>query len=298
MTNAMKVHVLDCGAMGTDMEQLLGAPPYRASRHDHHKAATWISASLHTVLIEHPEGLLLWDTAVNRNWEQTWAGTGLDDIIPYDEVVEAQYLDSRLRQLGYEANDIDTVIFSHLHMDHAGNAKLFNNGHTRLLCHEEELAGATSFTGANLGGHIKAEYDGLKFDTVRGDTEILPGITLYETPGHTWGQMSLRLDLDHDGPMIFTSAFQRRWRDLPEPDDRTPPLGGRSIRQPRLVGVRRQDTGHCRTRQRHPRVRSRLGSAEVPATVARRLLLLNGHICPSTSTGVRPARHGSNASSR
>jgi N-acyl homoserine lactone hydrolase len=205
MTNAMKVHVLDCGAMGTDMEQLLGAPPYRASRHDHHKAATWISASLHTVLIEHPEGLLLWDTAVNRNWEQTWAGTGLDDIIPYDEVVEAQYLDSRLRQLGYEANDIDTVIFSHLHMDHAGNAKLFNNGHTRLLCHEEELAGATSFTGANLGGHIKAEYDGLKFDTVRGDTEILPGITLYETPGHTWGQMSLRLDLDHDGPMIFTS---------------------------------------------------------------------------------------------
>src|ERR1700709_529719 len=102
MANDLKVHILECGAMGTDMEQLLGSPRYRASRHDHSKPATWVSAASHAVLIEHPGGTILWDSTVNRNWETEWAGTGLADVIPYDQVTEEQYLDYRLRQLGYE----------------------------------------------------------------------------------------------------------------------------------------------------------------------------------------------------
>jgi N-acyl homoserine lactone hydrolase len=205
MTPGLKVHILECGAHGTDIEQLLGSPKYRASRMNHNPPAMWASCSLHSVLIEHPGGTILWDTTTSRNWEKEWVGTELADVIPYDQVTEEQYLDSRLRQLGYETGDIDTVVLSHLHMDHAGNAKLFDNGHTRLVVHETELKEALEFDGFNIGGHIKADYEKLIFDTVKGDTEIIPGVTLLETPGHTWGTMSLQIDLPNDGTMIFTS---------------------------------------------------------------------------------------------
>jgi glyoxylase-like metal-dependent hydrolase (beta-lactamase superfamily II) len=205
MTNDLKVYILECGAMGTDMEQLLGSPKYRASSTDHHKPATWVSAASHAVLIEHPGGTILWDATPSRDWQTDWAGTGLDDVIPYDQVAEHQYLDSRLRQHGYETGDIDQVILSHLHMDHAGGAKMFDNGHTQLLVNEIELTEAMAFDGFFSGGHIKSDYESLTFQTVTGDVEIVPGVTLLETPGHTWGTMSLKVDLPNDGTMIFTS---------------------------------------------------------------------------------------------
>ena len=33
------------------------------------------------------------------------------------------------------------------------------------------------------GAHLKTDYEGLNFETVSGDTEFLPGVTLIETPG-------------------------------------------------------------------------------------------------------------------
>lgn len=204
-TSGMRVHILDCGAMGTDSEQLIGSGKYRGSRHDHNPPATWLSAAVHAVLIEHPEGTLLWDTTVSRNWETEWAGTGLDDVIPYDQVEEHQYLDSRLRALGYETGDIDQVVLSHLHMDHAGNAKFFDNGHTALYVNETELTEAKAIPGFFAGGHIKADFETLPFQTFSGDTEILPGVTLLEVPGHSWGTTAMQVDLPNDGTIIFTS---------------------------------------------------------------------------------------------
>ncbi|WP_255375674.1 hypothetical protein [Saccharomonospora sp. CUA-673] len=55
------------------------------------------------------------------------------------------------------------------------------------------------------GAHIKSDYDGLELDTIAEDTEILPGVTLLRTPGHTWGTLSLKVDLADHGPMVFTS---------------------------------------------------------------------------------------------
>jgi glyoxylase-like metal-dependent hydrolase (beta-lactamase superfamily II) len=45
----------------------------------------------------------------------------------------------------------------------------------------------------------------LDLDTINEDTEILPGVTLLRTPGHTWGTLSLKVDLADAGVMIFAS---------------------------------------------------------------------------------------------
>lgn len=52
---------------------------------------------------------------------------------------------------------------------------------------------------------LRSDYEGLEFETVSGDTEFLPGVTLIEAPGHTPGTMALRVDLPDEGTMIFTS---------------------------------------------------------------------------------------------
>ncbi|CAG7619474.1 N-acyl homoserine lactonase family protein [Leucobacter soli] len=202
---SLKVHVLECGAMGTDIEQLIGSPKYRALAHNHHRERVWASCQLHAVLIEHPGGLILWDTASSREWETEWEGTGLKEVIPYDQVAEEQYLDSRLKQIGFELEQIDTVVLSHLHMDHAGNAKLFDRDGTRFIVNQAELDGAMGFDGFFQGGHIKNDYQHIDFETVTGDVELIPGVKLLEVPGHSFGQMALQVDLPKDGTMIFTS---------------------------------------------------------------------------------------------
>ena len=52
---------------------------------------------------------------------------------------------------------------------------------------------------------ILADYEDLEFDTVSGDAEFLPGVSFIQTPGHTSGSMSMRVDLADSGTMIFTA---------------------------------------------------------------------------------------------
>jgi glyoxylase-like metal-dependent hydrolase (beta-lactamase superfamily II) len=165
----------------------------------------WYRASTHCVLVETSEGRMLWDTSCPRDWASRWEPTGLQEFFPYDQVGEDEYFDSRLRQQGLEPSDIDYVVLSHLHFDHAGNAKLFDGTDAKMVCSKEEYDFAFGFDGLFTGAHLKSDYDGLKWDTVDGDSEFLPGVSLIQAPGHTPGTTAMRVDLPDTGTMIFTS---------------------------------------------------------------------------------------------
>jgi glyoxylase-like metal-dependent hydrolase (beta-lactamase superfamily II) len=94
---------------------------------------------------------------------------------------------------------------SHLHFDHAGNVRTFAGTGARLICSDKEKEFAFGFDGAFTGAHLKSDYEGIDFETVSGDTEILPGVSVIDAPGHTPGTMALRIDLPETGTMIFTS---------------------------------------------------------------------------------------------
>lgn len=206
MAKQTTVSVLHCGSMHADLTWLLLAPG-RAMRRRQDKdlPAPWTEVPSHCVLVDTPEGKLLWDTSCPRDWEERWSPTGLQDFFPYDTVGEEEYLDSRLNQLGLQPGDIDYVVLSHLHFDHAGNADLFADSTAKLVCSDKEKEFAFGFDGPFKGAHLKADYEKLDFETVSGDTEFLPGVTLLQTPGHTPGCMSMQVDLPNDGTMIFTS---------------------------------------------------------------------------------------------
>ncbi|MDH6292848.1 N-acyl homoserine lactonase family protein [Rhodococcus opacus] len=202
----IKLHILPAGALHTDLTWLLVDPSRMASRQQPEKARDWVEIASHVVYIEHPSGKkIIWDAGIPRNWENHWAPTGLTDFFPADATTEEMWLDSRLTQLKLAPDDIDYLLLSHLHCDHAANAKLWESTGTKIIVDEEEKKGALSFDGFNSGAHIKSDYDGLDLDTINEDTEILPGITLLRTPGHTWGTLSLQVDLADAGTMVFTS---------------------------------------------------------------------------------------------
>jgi glyoxylase-like metal-dependent hydrolase (beta-lactamase superfamily II) len=82
---------------------------------------------------------------------------------------------------------------------------MFRDAGPRLVVNDKEREFALGFEGLFTGAHLKSDYEGLDFETVSGDTEFLPGVTLIEAPGHTPGTMALKVDLADEGPMIFTS---------------------------------------------------------------------------------------------
>jgi N-acyl homoserine lactone hydrolase len=202
----LTVTILQTGAMHTDLNWLLTSPVNMASRSATAKQRDWVEVPTQSVFIEHPSGKkLLWDTGVPRDWEDRWSPTGFGEFFPVDAAAEDMWLDSRLKQLALEPGDIDYLLLSHLHMDHAANAKWWRDTGTTIIVDEEERKGAFSFDGFNLGAHIRSDYDDLKLTTIGEDTEILPGVTLLQTPGHTWGTLSLQVELEDSGTMIFTS---------------------------------------------------------------------------------------------
>jgi glyoxylase-like metal-dependent hydrolase (beta-lactamase superfamily II) len=105
-----------------------------------------------------------------------------------------------LQDIGVEPGEIEMIIFTHLHWDHCHNIDQFTNA--RLMVHEKELAFALdplplyykSYEHQKLGK--QAPFLNVKFETVTGESEVLPGIRVFPTPGHCPGHQSVAVDTE------------------------------------------------------------------------------------------------------
>lgn len=115
-------------------------------------------------------------------------------------------LPERLAAAGLSFADIDTVAFTHLHMDHVGWAAVRDaRGVARASCPaadhyvaEEELSFWSAAIGS-AGAHHRQAFDacvaplvrdGL-IRTVHSEGEFAPGVSFLSTPGHTPGHRSV-----------------------------------------------------------------------------------------------------------
>jgi N-acyl homoserine lactone hydrolase len=109
-------------------------------------------------------------------------------------------IEDSLRKYGLSPGNIKTIILTHLHIDHFVNARKFPNA--KFIVQEEELKFARNPHPTFAKSYNGAWYEGLNFETVRGDTEIFPGIEVLFTPGHSPGTQSLSIATDEGKKLL------------------------------------------------------------------------------------------------
>lgn len=153
---------------------------------------------VYSVLIEHPDGLLMFDTGYDLDL--------VNEALPFElpEQTPEQTVTGQLEKCGYKPTDVDVVINSHLHFDHCGGNKHLVNATTYL--HYEELREARTPEPFERLGYADTGYDypGATFELIEGDLQFADGIHLFHTPGHTVGHYSMLIELESGGrPLLF-----------------------------------------------------------------------------------------------
>lgn len=97
---------------------------------------------------------------------------------------------------GVDPESVGTVIHTHLHWDHCSNDDLFPNA--RVIVQKAELEYAVDPLEPNLAafervpGILPAWVNALdRITTVRGDVELMPGLSVVHLPGHTPGSQGV-----------------------------------------------------------------------------------------------------------
>ena len=165
-------------------------------------------------LIRTGDAVILFDTGVSPR-----AVAGLRRADPLARFEDADLLVHRLDGLGLEPRDVDLVVLSHLHFDHAGGADLFSE--STLVVQRDEHAFAHNPPAFFAGFYYRKNFDlpNYTWRLLDGDTELVPGVTAVRSEGHTPGHQSLYVKLPQTGPVILAGdcCYTQRHLDTEEP---------------------------------------------------------------------------------
>ncbi len=138
-------------------------------------------------VIEHPEGRVLVDT-------------GMIDSTPALDAEWGVRFDASLIP-----RDVVCVINTHLHFDHCGGNRLFGGTPIHVQRAEREAARAAGYT-------IPAwvEFQGATYVEHDGEAEIVAGVRVLRTPGHSPGHQSVLVDTT-DGIVVLAGDVGYDW---------------------------------------------------------------------------------------
>jgi glyoxylase-like metal-dependent hydrolase (beta-lactamase superfamily II) len=117
-------------------------------------------------------------------------------------------LPDELAAAGASREDVDVVFLTHLHIDHVGwntdaeGRAFFPNA--RYVVHGDALEYAR--IGEGRRNHTTRTIDPLGFEKVEGETELAPGITAVDLPGHYPGHMGVRIHAGDAEALILGDA--------------------------------------------------------------------------------------------
>ena len=199
-----KVHTIQAGGQQLDGGAMFGVVPQplwerRIAADDRNR----IQLGMRCLLVEHERGLVLIDN-----------GLGNKEPAKFHQIYGVEnagaggrtWLEDALQQLGVSPTDVMMMVDTHLHFDHAGgNTYVDAEGQVRLtfpraryVVQRAEYQWATHTNERTAASYFDHNFvpvmESGRLELVQGEVEILPGITLMPTPGHTPGHQSVRLE--------------------------------------------------------------------------------------------------------
>lgn len=210
----MKIYVLDNGRMKMD-KNLMIANANQATLDAPNAPNEMHEFPIYTVFIDHPDAKILFDTVCNPNAmgeNGRWI-SATQKAFPYF-ADESCHLPNRLEQIGVDPKEVDFVVASHLHLDHAGCLEYFTNA--TIIVHDDELSGAMKTYARNqqAGAYIWADIDAwiksnLTWRTVSKEDDnlkLVEGVrVLNYGSGHAWGLIGLEIESSELGTIILAS---------------------------------------------------------------------------------------------
>jgi len=196
----LRCHMLEGGRQHLDGGAMFGVVPRplwqtRAAPDERHR----IPLAMRCLLVEHPDGLVLIDTALGNKEDRKFL-----DIYGVENagLEGATQLEDALASTGYLPADVRWVINTHLHFDHAGgnttlDPELENDPrrHVRptfpnatYVVQRGELEFARHTNERTRASYLPPNFEPIsaagRWSLVEGDVEVLPGISVRSTPGH------------------------------------------------------------------------------------------------------------------
>ena len=207
--SAPKLYVFDCGLLSFE-----DVSRFSVENHETDVRQMFVPC----YLIEHEEGLLLWDAGLPIDI----AGRGPVDRRPGTWIRYDVSIVDQLASMNLAPADIDYLAVSHMHFDHAGGVEPFAG--STLLIQQAEYEAA--FQRADqISGYEPPLYSALE-DSERvllnGDHDVFSDgtVRIISTPGHTPGHQVLLVDLAETGPIVLSGDLyhfeeSRAWRRVP-----------------------------------------------------------------------------------
>ncbi len=208
-----RVALVVAGSFRSDAGVLLGHVP----RHRWHPLVAdeideqnRLRQALNCLLVETPSGRVLVETGI---------GERLDEKATRMRGVEGRTILEAMRDARFDPESVDVVALSHLHFDHAGGLldrdgrRAFANA--RVVAQRAEWRIAFDPNPRIVAGYDRADLEMVHAfaasDAVDGEREVLPGVTVTETGGHTAGHQAVVVRGQNGVVAFFGDLCMRPW---------------------------------------------------------------------------------------
>jgi glyoxylase-like metal-dependent hydrolase (beta-lactamase superfamily II) len=203
---SIRIHALEAGLQWLDGGAMFGVVPRplwerRIPPDERHR----IPLALRCLLVEAPEALVLVDTGIGNK-----ESTRFRDLYGVSNEGEPTRLEDAIRAAGFVPEDIDVVVDTHLHFDHAGGNTVMGVGgsvaaafpRARYVVQSGELEFAQSGNERVRASYLRHNLEPISsaglWDLVEGETEVTRGVRVLPTPGHTPHHQSVLVESDGD----------------------------------------------------------------------------------------------------
>ncbi len=197
----MKLFILNTGYLETDKNNVVACSTI--GTYSNPKVTNqWIRLPVLAFLIETESGYILYDTGSNPEAMNGYWPKHLQEIYPLYQKKEER-LEEQLASCGVRPEDINTVVLSHLHLDHAGNLDLFPHADVYVpkadFCMAQMQVRMNADPAAH-GGYIKEDLNVTvkQYHLVEEDFELAKGVEVINLPGHTPGLLGLVVHLESE----------------------------------------------------------------------------------------------------